>query len=173
MQLESNGYSVFHCNIRSLEKNLNLLNDILITFKEAPSIIAISETKLKNNSATNISIPGYQFLSKHSLTSAGGVGIYAKEDIQFSRRQDINLDLEGVETCVIEISRSKQRNLTFGCIYRHPSSNLEKFQQLLSQKLNFVNQSGLEACIAGDVNINFFNTNLTKQLQNILTCFSR
>ena len=46
-----------------------------------PSIIAISETKLNENNISNISIPGYQFLSKHSPTNAGGVGIYIKGKI--------------------------------------------------------------------------------------------
>lgn len=44
--------------------------------KEGPDVIAISETKLKENNLTNISIPGYEFLNTNSKTSAGGVGLY-------------------------------------------------------------------------------------------------
>ena len=43
----SKGCSVLSSNIRSLPKNLCLINDILLTVKEMPSIIAMSETKLR------------------------------------------------------------------------------------------------------------------------------
>jgi hypothetical protein len=83
--------------------------------KEMPSFIAISETKLSDNSNSNISIPGYRFLSKPSQTSAGGVGIYINNDIEFIRRWDIEFDFEGVETCFIEIPR-KQKKIIIGCL---------------------------------------------------------
>ena len=37
------GFSILSCNTRSLPKNLSLLNDILLTVQEIPSVIAISE----------------------------------------------------------------------------------------------------------------------------------
>ena len=40
------GFSIFHCNIRSLGKNKSLLHDILSTVKTTPDIIAISESKI-------------------------------------------------------------------------------------------------------------------------------
>ena len=42
-----NGFSMLHLNMRSLPKNLSLLEDLITTVKEPPEIIAISETKLK------------------------------------------------------------------------------------------------------------------------------
>ena len=41
------GGTIFHCNIRSLPKNLILLHDILYCLDSRPNIIAISETRLK------------------------------------------------------------------------------------------------------------------------------
>jgi hypothetical protein len=143
LQTNNKGYSIFHCNIRSLGKNLNLLNDILLMCKEMPSFIAISETKLSDNSNSNISIPGYRFLSKPSQTSASGVGIYINNDIEFIRRWDIEFDFEGVQTCFIEIPR-KQKNLIIGCVYRHPSNKLDNFHELLSRKLDYINNPGYE-----------------------------
>ena len=121
---------------------MTLLNDILTTCKEIPFIIAISETKLNENNISSISIPGYQFLSKHSptLTNAGGVGIYIKDIMQIIRRQDFRFDFVGVETCFLEVPRIKQKNIIIGCIYRHPESNLETFHQLFSQKLDLINR---------------------------------
>ena len=38
--------------------------------KETPNVIAISETKLNENSRVNIDIPGYTFLSTNSKSAA-------------------------------------------------------------------------------------------------------
>ena len=92
-------------------------------------------------------------MSGHS-TRWGGVGLYIKKDIEFIRRQDIEFDFEGVETCFIEIPRHKNKNIIIGCIYRHPSvGQLSKFQDTLREKLNFMNQSGYEAYLPGDINL--------------------
>ena len=64
------GFSLLHCNTRSLSKNLPLLNDILLMCKEMPSVIAISETKLSDDNLSNVAIHGYKFISKHSPTNA-------------------------------------------------------------------------------------------------------
>ena len=59
---------MMHFNIRSLPKNLTSLNDFILTVKETPEIIAISETKLQDENIYNISIPGYVFLNINSPT---------------------------------------------------------------------------------------------------------
>ena len=68
--------SLFHCNIRSLPKNLTLLNDVIYTLSSKPDVIAITETKLNVNTIHNIDIPGYNFYHVNSATPAGGAGIY-------------------------------------------------------------------------------------------------
>ena len=155
------GFTLLHCNTRSLSKNLSLLNDILITCKETPSIIAISETKLKEDGVCNISIDGYRFISKHSPTNAGGVGIYIKNDIEFFRRQDLDCDFEGVETCFIEIPRTKGETIVVGCIYRHPTSNIENCRETLSVKLELIKRRS-----------NFDSSNSWKQIPTMQRHFS-
>ena len=150
------GFSILHCNIRSLPKNLSLLNDVLLMVKELPNIIAITETRLAEDSHHNIRIPGYIFLGVNSKTSAGGVGIYISENINFTRRNYLDLALtEGVENCWIEIQRTKQKNVVIGCIYRHPSQNRETFHEAIETKLNLLTDENCEVYIAGDINIDF------------------
>ena len=72
----SNALKIFHCNIRNLQKDLNLLNDLLFNFNKAPEFLRITETRLNNQSIQNIDITGYNFYHINSLTMAGGVGIY-------------------------------------------------------------------------------------------------
>ena len=81
----------------------------------------------------------------NSKTSAGGVGFYISENINFTRRNYLDLALtEGVENCWIEIQRIKQKNVVIGCIYRQPSQNRETFHEAIETKLNLLTD---ENCI--------------------------
>ena len=167
--IRNKGLSMLHFNIRSLKKNLTFLNDILMSVKELPNIIAISETKLSDNNPFNTSIPGYSFLSVNSKTSAGGVGFYVSENVNFKRRNDLDLGLrEGLENCWIEIERKKQKNIVIGCIYRHPSQNRECFHEAMKSKLETLNNEGCEVYITGDINIDFFQYNTNNQTSEYL-----
>ena len=162
------GFSIMHCNIRSLSKNITKLEDILITSKESPDIIAISETKLKESNSSNINIPGYLFLNTNSKTSAGGVGLYLAKELDFIRRCDLELSVECVESCWIEIIRKRQKNIIVGCIYRHPHNDRKHFLESLKSKLENLNSKGQEVFILGDININFLKYNIDNQTSDFL-----
>ena len=66
---------------------------------------------------------------------------------------DFEFDFEGTETCFLEISESKGKGIVDACIYRHPSSNIETFHQLLCKTEN-INRSEYEAYLIGDINVN-------------------
>ena len=63
--------------------------DIITTVKEPPEIIAISETKLKENNIHNINILGYSFINTKS--AAGGVGLSFANELDFVQRRDLKL----------------------------------------------------------------------------------
>ena len=128
-----NGFSIMHCNTRSLGKNLFLLHDILISVKSLPDIIAISETKLNDTTSANLHIPGYLFIRTDSKSQAGGVGLYISDQLDFSRRRDLDISHDGLESCWIEIARERQKNVLVGCVYRHPKGNLQ-FSKSLQTK---------------------------------------
>ena len=166
------GFSILNCNTRSLPKNVCLLNDILLTVNEIPSVIAISETKLTDKGIQNISLPGYEFIGQNSETNAGGTGLYIKDNIKFIRRTDLEFSTTGLETCFVELPRTKQKAVIIGCIYRHPHNDCESFLQIMRQKLEYLNNQGFEAYIAGDININFFSYNTDiDRLLIIWTCY--
>ena len=48
--------SMFHCNIRSLQKHLTLLEDFFYSLDKRPEIIAITETRLNANSVNNVDL---------------------------------------------------------------------------------------------------------------------
>ena len=169
LRIGDKGFSLLHCNARSLSKNLSYLNDILFMCKEMPSFIAISETKLNDRSTINISLEGYVLETKHSPTSAGGEGIYVKENIEFTRRRDLGFDFQGTETCFLEIPKSKGKRIIVACVYWHPSSNIETFHQLLCKTLENINRPGYEAYrVTGDINVNLHAYSLHKATSDYL-----
>lgn len=162
------GFSIIHFNIRSLQKNLSLLEDLLETFNSAPEIIAISETKLKDQNIYNINIPNYSFINTNSKTSSGGVGMYISKDLDYIRRHDLECSTAAFESCWIEISRQKQKNIVVGCIYRHPSSDCVEFNEKLKEQLNDLDNSSKEVFILGDINVNLFNYNTDNKTSDYL-----
>ncbi len=82
---------IFHCNIRSLPKNLTLLNDMIYTLSSKPDVLAVTETKLNENTVSNVDISGYNFYHVDSLTAAGGTGIYVSQNLKTINRPDIKL----------------------------------------------------------------------------------
>ncbi len=69
--------SLFHCNIRSLPKNLNLLEELIYSLDVKPDILAVSETKLNDKTV----IRQYQFFHTDSKTAGGGTGLYISKDM--------------------------------------------------------------------------------------------
>lgn len=79
-------FSALHYNIKSLSANHDKLQNLLDELNYNFSILGLSEIKFKSgeNNITNISIPNYNFISKASLSLAGGVGFFVKNDLSFS-----------------------------------------------------------------------------------------
>ena len=87
----SNALTLFHFNIKSLPKNLSLLHDILYCLDSRPNIIAISETRLNENSVSNIELPHYYFFHHDSPTAAGGAGLYVSKNLKSIPRPDLSI----------------------------------------------------------------------------------
>ena len=66
---QGKGIFLFHCNIRSLTKNLTLLNDVLYSSDCRPDIIAITETRLNPNSTSNVDLSNYHLFHSDSQLS--------------------------------------------------------------------------------------------------------
>lgn len=125
-------FSIFHCNIRSLPKNLPILEDWLYSLEKKPDILAISETKLNSKSIINIDIPQYHFFHTDSETAAGGAALYISNNLKAIPRADIKFTMPLVESCWAEIiANNNKPNIIIGCIYRHPSANMPSFTQEL------------------------------------------
>ena len=120
---------MMHFNMRSLPTNLTSLNDIL-TAKETPEIIAISETKLQDENIYNISIPGY------SPTRAESVGLYISKELTFIGRRDLEIIGGGIESWWVEIMREKEKNIVIVVSIDTPQKTVPNY--IMHSKNNYL-----------------------------------
>ena len=74
--------TVFHFNVRSLQRNIDRLVEIIHSLDSLPSFIAISETRFKSDPLVNIELEGCRFLHTPTVFNAGCVGVYYSEDLK-------------------------------------------------------------------------------------------
>ena len=159
-KLDQNALTLFHCNIRSLPKNLSLVRDILYCLYSRPNIIAISETRLNENSVWNIELSNYYFFHHDSPTAAGGAGLYVSKNWKSIPRPDLQLDVELVKSCWVEVGPCNGKaHVVIGCVYRHPSVNIDDFTRKLDELIKNLNWKKPKVYILGDINIVFLKCN--------------
>ena len=78
---DAKSFSVLHCNIRSLSKNLNILEELLRSLDSKLDVLGFAETKLGEKSIYNVNIKGYNFFHTDSPTNAGGAALYIANNL--------------------------------------------------------------------------------------------
>ena len=78
---------MFHINIASLSLHIDDLRTLLHVLDHQFDVIAVSETKIKedSNPITNIDIDGYNFVHTPTKTDFGGVGLFIKKILLLSQ----------------------------------------------------------------------------------------
>ena len=155
--------SFFHSNISSLEKHFDEFSNLFETLNHSFDVIGVSETRLSSSSAGNTSLPGYSFLGVSSESIAGGVGLYISAKITFKPRTDLSKILyssTNLESIFIELIFKGKENIIVGCVYKHPSFNIDDFNTYyLSPFLSKLNKEEKSIVLLGDFNINLLNCN--------------
>ena len=98
-------FSILHLSIHSIQLHIDEFRTFLDSAKHKFDIITLTETKLQNDPAVNIFLPGYRN-PIHTFTDAskGGVCFYVSEDIYFKPRNDLKIyESKKIESLFIEI----------------------------------------------------------------------
>ena len=103
---DAKSFSILHYNVRSLSKNLNLLEELLCSLDSKLDIFGITETKLGEKSISNANIKGYNFFHTDSPTNAGGADLYIANNLQAVPRPDIKFDVALVESVFQELIKA-------------------------------------------------------------------
>ena len=110
-------FSIRQCNIRSLSKNLNLLEELLCSLDSQLDRLGITETKLGEKSISNVNIKGYNFFHTDSPTNAGGAALYIADNLKAVPRPDIKFDIALVESCWAEIDAGEGKKKDHNRLY--------------------------------------------------------
>ena len=160
-------FSALNCNIRSLPANYDNFMHMLSELNFPFSLLGFSETKFKvdQERLVNVNIPGYNLISEPSLSNAGGVAFYVKNNLKFSVRSDITTVDQNFEALWIEIDTIGQPNLVCGILYRHPNGNLDKFMEYMNLTIEKIHQENKLCLFMGDFNIDLLkiDTHITSE----------
>ena len=157
-------FTMFHINIASLSLHLDDLKTFLKILDHPFDVIAVSETKIKDNSdsspVTNFDIEGYNFYHTPTKTDFGGVGLYIKNNYTVKPRGDLSHSVSTIfESIFMELESSNSKNIVIGSIYRHHTpivSFLSHFSEKVLQKLS--KDKNKKFALLGDFNIDLLQT---------------
>ena len=144
-----------HINCRSVNKNFEKLLDLLHIINYPLTAIALTETWLSSDNEYNFHIPGYKFIANSRTDkSAGGIGIFLNNDLDYVVRTDLNRMASSIESLFIEVLENGRSCLLLGCIYRPPNSDVNLFNVELLNILKMIDSANINiAAIAGDFNL--------------------
>ena len=149
-------FSILHLNIHSIQRHVEELRILLHALDFKFDIIAISESKLKNNPQIDISLPEYHPPHcKFTEAEKGGTILYISKALVYKPRKDLEIYAsKELESSFIEIINKKSSNDIVGVIYRHPKMDTNEFIDI---KLNHITnilskEKKKKIYIAGDFN---------------------
>ena len=104
-------------------------------------------------------MPGYTFYFNETKSSHGGTGFFISDNLIFKQGPDLIIDELGMlESTFIELIFPNKRNMICGCIYKHPSRKISRFNsEYLTPLLTNIQKEEKPCMLMGDFNINLLN----------------
>ena len=163
-------------NVSSLTKNVDhfniLLNELNVNF----DILAITESRIKKDSPSTVNLHlDYLVEQTSTETSAGGTLLYINKTLSYQLKNDLKLyHLEKIESTFIEIICSKLTNVIVGCIYKHPTLQINDFKSdfITPLLLKLLKESYKRILLLGDFNIDLLKSELSDSINNFIDTLS-
>ena len=157
--LDKTVFSMFHTNIRSMNRNFECLRNLLDQRLNLKcSVIGLTETWLSDTPHSLYSLQGYDLIvNNRPNRQGGGVALYIKTDFNFTQKTALNHVNDSIETIFIEIEFVGRKNIVIGIIYRPPNSSHNDFLLNLQNILSNPILRSKDCFLMGD-----FNANLLK-----------
>ena len=161
-----------HSNIRSIPHNLdhftNFLNEIDIEF----SVLAFSETWLKPHDEQCYDVIGYNAEHNSRLNKAGGgISLFVKNGIEYYKRSDLQFTTPTMESLFSEIDKDvfkSSNNIIIGVAYRPPYTDLDAFNDHMSNIISILKTERKSCYLLGDFNLNLLNADTHNDTQGFI-----
>lgn len=148
--------SLIYINIRSLRLNfttfLTNINRIINKIK----IIVLVETNISDNENIFYNIHGFNSVFLNRDGKGGGIAVYVKENIEFSK---LSTKTKSFELIQLNINTSSEP-LSLLSVYRPPNLKIPEFITELDTVVNNIKKKQ-EIVIVGDMNIDIKTDNIT------------
>ena len=98
-------FSLFHLKARSLVKNQDALSHLLTKINHKFSVLAITETWVKESNVNDLSFEGYNFVSNlRANRIGGGVGLFIDQNFSYIILPEFNVpDANIIESLFVDI----------------------------------------------------------------------
>ena len=113
-----------------------------------------------------IVLPGYSIVRKDRIRHGGGVAMYIRDTLNFTRRCDLEND--DVQCIWVEIRCKQRQPVLMSSVYRPPSSTVE-FLENLTDIIEKASCECKEMIVLGDFNSDVANVNASNP---ILSCMN-
>ena len=140
-------------------------------------IIALIESRIKKNSVSPVNIELENFSTEHTPTeiAAGGALLYINKRLSYHPTSDLNIYTPGkLESIFIEIVCPKSSNIIVGCIYKHPSLQVNRFTNdiILSLLGKLNKENSKKIFLLADSNIDLLQYETSEPVNNFVDTFS-
>ena len=156
-------FSLIHVNIRSIPKHFDEWELYLQSLGHHFSIVGVTETWLNDQNVTNYDLSGYQHVYKcRSDQRGGGVSLFVIDRISFHERRDLDINSNVMESVFVEIGKEslgRPRNTIIGLVYRPPNTDINIFNEQISEVLDRIKSEKKQVYLLGDFNINLLDAN--------------
>ena len=163
LRLRGKGMRVGHLNIRGIRagQKIDQIKMMLQSSANDISVLGVSESKLGDDIPDSfIRIENFQFLRKDKIQGSGGLIVYVRSDVSFSRRKD--LEKEHFESIWIEIFHKNSKSFLVGHFYRNPSSNIS-WNDVFDEQVEAAVGEDKEIFLLGDFNRDLLNPQIQNQ----------
>lgn len=164
---ETEKFKILFSNIRSINKNLEGLEQTLLLKKETYQYILLAEMWLDKNK-TYPNLPGYKlFVTNREERAGGGVAIFASNTNTSYEIFELKYMTQDIESIFLKVDA----DVCVGCIYRPPSGNINNFLDKIEDIMEYITSIGCTLYIVGDFNldISLKNLNTTKFMLLLLS----
>ena len=91
---------------------------------------------------------------KTKYRRGGGVAIFVHNSLCYTKRNDLCINCEAIESLSIEIRNNDGKNIIFNIVYRPPDGDLEVCENYFQSILSHNSIRNKNVILAGDFNIN-------------------
>ena len=169
--------SFFHTDVCLLTKKFDDFNILLSELNVSFDILAIAESRIKEDSSSAINLQLNNYSIEHTPTesSAGGTLIYINKRLSHQIRNDLRIyDPGKIESNFIEVIYSKPTNVIVGCIYKHLTHPINDFTNefISALLLKLQKDSSKRIFLLGDFNIESLKYEISDSINHFIDTLS-